>query len=60
MISNKENKWWEMFVPRKTSRDEDSCPVLPVAEGCAWHKDLVNLFCPCRPDSNAYECQLIT
>lgn len=59
MISDIENRWWNMFIPRETSEDEDVCPGFPMNESRAWHKGLVNLYCPCRSDSIDAECRLL-
>jgi hypothetical protein len=59
MILNSDNRWWNMFIPRETSEDEDFCPVLPMNKSRAWHKGLANLYCPCKSDSMDAECQLL-
>ena|GEM_PF-1627851 len=59
MISDTENRWWNMFIPRETSEDETICPGFPMNESRAWHKGLVDLYCPCRSDSLDAECQLL-
>lgn len=57
MRSDSENRWWNIFIPRETVGDDDSCPVLPMNDSRAWQKGLVNLYCPCKADSMTSECQ---
>nr|WP_320190196.1 hypothetical protein [uncultured Desulfobacter sp.] len=59
MIPDIENRWWNVFIPREASQDTDICPALPMNESRAWHKGLVDLYCPCRSDSADAECQLL-
>lgn len=57
MKDNNENRWWNIFTTEGTSKEDYSCPVLPMSAGRTLHKSLVNLYCPCRSDSTALECQ---
>lgn len=59
MKPDNENAWWKIFTTEGTSKDYEDCLMLPVNAGPKWHKDLVNLYCPCRSGSDAYECQLV-
>ena len=59
MKTNNENRWWDIFTTKGAAKEDDSCPVLPVNAGSNWHKGLVNLYCPCRSDSTALECQAV-
>lgn len=59
MISNNENRWWNIFTPEKTSKKDDNCPALPMSAGRKWYKGLASLYCPCRSDSTATECQAV-
>lgn len=58
MNTYKENPWWQIFSSDNKSLIEETCPVVPVHSGQAWQKELAVLYCPCKSDPQAEECQL--
>ena len=59
MISDKENRWWNIFIPREISESEGACPGFLMDKSRTWHKELLDLYCPCRSDCADATCQLL-